>query len=93
MSSFEVDSPIICSPFEEPVEHWLLKEGEEPQRIVGRRPPLLFSPRDQKHPWEENEIIRQSKAYAPAYELFMVARIRDAVKRWRDEGYPGVTRT
>ena len=37
MAEFEVPQPIICSPFEEPAQHWLLQEGTEPQLIPGRR--------------------------------------------------------
>ena len=37
MSSFEVEQPILNSPFEEPVEHWQIEEGKAPQRAHGRQ--------------------------------------------------------
>jgi len=37
MSSFEVEQPILNSPFEEPLEHWQIEEGKAPQRAQGRR--------------------------------------------------------
>ncbi|HVL67893.1 MAG TPA: hypothetical protein VM364_11575 [Vicinamibacterales bacterium] len=36
MAEFEVAQPIICSPFEEPREHWLIQEGAEPRRVTER---------------------------------------------------------
>jgi type III restriction enzyme len=35
---FEVPTPILNSPFNEPSEYWDLREGEPPQRLQGRRP-------------------------------------------------------
>lgn len=40
MSDFEVDEPILCSPFEEPGEHWDIRAGETPRRVPGRRPAM-----------------------------------------------------
>ncbi len=37
MSSFEVGEPILNSPYDEPGEHWLIKFGEQPRRMPGRR--------------------------------------------------------
>jgi type III restriction enzyme len=42
MSDFEVDKPILNSPYEEPKEYWNLVEGEAPTRIEGRRPAMYF---------------------------------------------------
>ena len=38
----EVPQPIICSPFDEPAEHWRIEEGVEPRRLTGRRPAQYF---------------------------------------------------
>jgi hypothetical protein len=35
MTGFEVEEPILCSPFEEPILHGNIKNGE---RRTGRRP-------------------------------------------------------
>ena len=42
MSNFEVPSPILNSPFEEPKEHWWILEGQSAERRPGRRPALYF---------------------------------------------------
>jgi type III restriction enzyme len=88
MSAYEVPQPILNSPFEEPKEHWHIVEGEEPEQRPGRRPAMYFY-RDPK--------VKPEKEYGTvagtAIELKLVNRIRDQVKRWRSDGYPGVTRT
>lgn len=88
MSAYEVPQPILNSPFAEPQEHWHIVEGETPSRKSGRRPAMYFY-RDPK--------VKPEKEYgsvaATAIELKQVNRIRTQVKKWRLEGYPGVTRT
>ncbi len=46
MNSYEVAEPILSSPFVEPARHWYIREGEEPERREGRRPAVVFPPRD-----------------------------------------------
>ncbi len=88
MSAYEVPQPILNSPFEEPQEHWHIVEGEEPAQRPGRRPAMYFY-RDPK--------VKPEKEYGTvagtAIELKLVNRIRAQVKKWRSDGYPGVTRT
>jgi type III restriction enzyme len=42
MRSYEVPEPIISSPFQEPKEHWHIKEGKDPVLRPGRRPAMHF---------------------------------------------------
>jgi type III restriction enzyme len=42
MAEFEVPQPIICSPFDEPRQHWLLEEGADPRLEPGRRAAHYF---------------------------------------------------
>lgn len=88
MSAYEVPQPILNSPFQEPQEHWHIVEGEEPEPRPGRRPAMYYY-RDPK--------VKPEKEYGTvagtAIELKLVNRIRAQVKKWRLEGYPGVTRT
>jgi type III restriction enzyme len=88
MSSYEVPEPILNSPFEEPKEHWLIVEGEEPQRIAGRRPAMYYYRDPKTAPDRHN-----GDGAGIAIELRLVNRIRERVKSWREAGYPGVTRT
>lgn len=88
MSNYEVPEPILNSPYDEPKQHWRIVEGEEPVRLQGRRPAMYFY-RDPKTKPETDH----GTARGIAIELKLVNRIRERVKMWRVEGYPGVTRT
>lgn len=91
---YEVEQPILNSPFAEPAEYWFIKEGEQPRRTPGRRPSIVFPPRDQRNEWSiADGVLKKSDSYIGGYELAMVALIRERVKKWREEGYNGVSRT
>lgn len=82
----EVDSPIICSPFAEPDKHWRIVEGEPLGQIDGRRPSVYYY----------RPPTRQAAAASGAgnaVSLELVNELRDRVQRWRQAGYPGVSRT
>ena len=42
MSDFEVPEPIICSPYDEPNQHWFIQEGGPPELRTGRRQSVYF---------------------------------------------------
>ena len=85
---FEVPEPILNPPFEEPAWHWFLEEGQEPEKRPGRRPAGYFY-RDPHAPQQtEAGDIRGEWV-----ELRLVNLIRERIKAWRDQGWPGVTRT
>jgi len=88
MSAYEVPEPILNSPFDEPREHWHIMEGEAPRRVPGRRPAMYFY----RDPRAKPEKYASQEA-GTAIELKLVNRIRERVKAWREQGYPGVTRT
>lgn len=89
MSDFEVPEPIICSPFEEPSEYWLLAEGEPPVRQPGRRPALYqYVP-----PGQAVDADAGAPSAGTTIELKLVNLIRERVRRWRSDGWPGVTGT
>jgi type III restriction enzyme len=83
MSNFEVPSPILNSPFEEPKEHWWILEAQAAERRQGRRPSLYFY----------REPGRQAERGGIAIEMKLVNQVRERVEAWRKAGYPGVTRT
>ncbi len=88
MSGYEVPEPILNSPFEEPKEHWLIREGEPPERLPGRRAAGYFY-RDPGAPATDDEHAARGQWV----ELALVNLIRERVKQWRGQGWPGVTRT
>jgi type III restriction enzyme len=88
MSDFEVEEPILCGPFEEPAEHWVIIEGERPQRVRGRRPATYF--------YRPPGPVMASEAEGgkgTEIELKLVNLIRHRVKEWRAAGRPVVSRT
>jgi len=89
-----VDKPIINSPYEEPRAFWYLREGHPPEKRDGRRPPLVYPPRDQREPWTPAPAILDKAGgdFPNAYELKLVSRIREQLARWRAAGRPGATR-
>ena len=88
MSAFEVEQPILNSPFEEPGEHWQIEEGQSPKRLQERRRAGYFY-RDPKAPQPEPG----EPARGAWQELELVNLIRERLGQWRDSGYPGATRT
>ncbi|HVL67060.1 MAG TPA: hypothetical protein VM364_07335 [Vicinamibacterales bacterium] len=87
MSEFEVPEPIICSPFTEPAEHWLIREGEQPVLQPGRRPAVYF------YPGPQTSGSAETPATGTMIELKLVTLVRKRLREWRDAGYPGATRT
>ena len=88
MAEFEVPQPIICSPFAEPTQHWLLQEGTEPQLIPGRRAAHYYY----RAPGQEAGAEEGASA-GEKIDLPLVNLVRDRVSHWRSEGWPGVTGT
>src|SRR4051812_32871933 len=86
-ATFEVDEPILSSPYVEPTEHWVIEEGKLPERKAGRRPAGYFY-RDPSVQIEGDDFTRGDWV-----ELSLVRLIRDRLSEWRSGGYPGVTRT
>jgi len=84
MSGFEVNEPILNSPFEEPSLHWWIQEGEVPEKRLGRRPAMYYY-------LEPGRDQNERRGFY--IELKLVNLIRERVKAWRGEGWPGATRT
>jgi type III restriction enzyme len=92
--SFEVGEPIQNNPFEEPQRYWYIQEGATPQLLEGRRPAMVFQPRDQREDWPiEDGVLRRLPNYERAFELLLVSLVRERIGAWRAQGYPGATRT
>jgi len=88
MSTYEVPQPILNSPFEEPAEHWQIIEGETPVKQPGRRKAMYFYCDPKAKPETAG-----GRSGSVAIELKLVNRIREQVKTWREQGWPGVSRT
>lgn len=88
MSSFEVPEPIINSPYHEPASYWQIREGEPPVRMPGRRPASYYY-----KPQGSSATLMEPESAGTLIELKMVNRVRQRMKDWRNQGWPGVTRT
>jgi type III restriction enzyme len=88
MNNFEVSEPIQNSPYEEPTKHWLLEEGQHPELLEGRREAGYFY-RDPRAPQSQGEHEARGR-WEP---LVLVNRIRKQLKAWREQSWPGVSRT
>jgi type III restriction enzyme len=92
--SFEVPSPILCSPYAEPDRHWFIPEGASPVERGSRRPAFVFQPRDGELTWDLTDgTLARLPEYDRAWELTLVNRIRARVAEWRAAGYPNATGT
>lgn len=81
--SLPVENPIVNGPFEEPARRWVYEEGQAVLRD-GRRPAGYYLRPRTRGPQAtilEEEFI----------SLDLVNSIRQRVKAWREQGYPGVT--
>lgn len=86
-ASFEVAEPILSSPYEEPIEHWVIEDGKLPDRKPGRRPAGYFY-RDPSIAIAGDDFTRGDWV-----ELELVNEIRGRLAEWRRQAYAGVTRT
>ncbi len=83
----EVDQPIICSPFEVPKFHWYIEEGKPCQKIESRRPAIYYY-----RPPGKGTGSGEAAEIGEAIELKLVNEIRERVRIWRENGYPGIGR-
>jgi type III restriction enzyme len=90
--TYEVNEPILNSPFDEPSRYWFIREGYEAELKEGRRPAIVYPPRESNTEWELGQVLKLSPPdeFFPGYEMTLVNRIRKEVKEWREQHYPGV---
>ncbi|MGL4498669.1 MAG: hypothetical protein ACRCU2_06360, partial [Planktothrix sp.] len=83
--TYEVNEPILNSPFDEPSRYWFIREGYEPELRKGRRPSIVYPPEEGKVEWELGQVLKTSPPdeFAPGYEMTLVNRLRERVKEWR----------
>jgi type III restriction enzyme len=87
MSAFEVDQPILNSPFNQPAEHWKIEEGEAPTKVAGRRRAGYFFRDPNATEPEPGEPARGGWQ-----ELELVNLIRERLAQWHAAEYAGASR-
>lgn len=79
----KIDKLIINSPFEEPKLHWSYDRNNRTFKLVeGRRPAGYIIATPNSRSFDDPGIF---------IEIPLVNDIRKRVKKWRENGYPGVT--
>jgi type III restriction enzyme len=84
---FEVPTPILNGPFNEPTLHWHLEVGEPPEQRPGRRTAGYYY-RDPRRGVQDDGGSRGVWQEMPLANL-----IRDRVREWQAAGRPGISRT
>ncbi|MCG3202365.1 MAG: hypothetical protein NFCOHLIN_02247 [Gammaproteobacteria bacterium] len=86
--AYEVPQPILNCPYEEPARYWYISEGEPPEERKGRRPAGYFyrEPRGTSNAGEH-------EARGQWQDLTLVNQVRKQISEWRDQQWPGVSRT
>lgn len=83
MSHGTIDRLIINSPYTEPEQHWRYNRTTRSFELVpGRRPAGYIV---------ASESARSFDDPGTFIEIPLVNQIRERVKTWRDQGYPGIT--
>ena len=89
---FEVESPIINSPFVEPQFHWVIEKAKPPIKAPGRRLASYFY-RVPEHSGRGRKNKGQSDLFdadkGEKVDLGLVNAIRERVKLWRQGAYSG----
>lgn len=93
--SYEVETPILNSPFSEPKKYWFIQENTEPELKDGRRPSVIYPPDEEKCDWELGKVLDRpnDSPFYPGYYMTLVNQIRNEVKKWRENDYAGATAT
>jgi len=83
MSQGKIDHLIINSPFEEPKLHWFYhRESRKFEKRTGRRPAGYITASPDSRGFDDPGIFN---------ELPLVNQIRQRVKKWKEQNYPGTT--
>ena len=82
-----VDKPIICSPYEEPNDHWVYdKTTGEAGRGGRRRPAGYWYKTEQTGSRQQQLFVEEERDDLP-----LVNRLREDVRRWREVDYRGAS--
>lgn len=80
-----VDTPIICSPYQEPNTHWSYKEGR-PFRVDHRRDAGYWYKEEKVGSAQGQLLVEEQRDDLP-----LVNKLRKDVRRWRNSDYRGAT--
>lgn len=87
-----VEQPILCSPYDEPDQHWIYERTSGiPRKAAGRRPAQY---------WFKSERTGSAQMSIGGFDLQeefddlpLVNALRDDVRRWRESGWESASET
>ena len=92
-----VENPIINSPYEAPQQHWLIREGRDPEKRPGRRLASYFLRVPEKagrgRGSKKQGALFEDASKGEEYLLDTANLLRQRVQEWRDRQYQGATNT
>ena len=80
-----VDEPVINSPYEEPQQHWVYKDGNP--FLEARRRPASYWYKTRRTGEAQAELFAEEERD----ELPLINRLREDVERWREANYRGAS--
>ena len=84
-----VDDPILCSPFDEPDQHWLYDtQTGIPSKAPGRRPASYWYKSERSGSAQLSLLAEEERDDLP-----LVNVLRNDVGRWRKSGWQGASQT
>jgi len=92
--SFEVESPIINSPFVAPCQHWVIEKAKPPVKAAGRRRAGYYyrvpekAGKGRKKAAQEELFEDRKGEYV---DLALVNQLRERVSKWRLAQYDGAS--
>jgi type III restriction enzyme len=87
MRDFQVESPIVNSPYEPPQRFWKIHEDRPAELLDGRRLPIYWY-----RPSRQSAGERERGDIGIQIELKLVSVIRERLSAWRASGYAGASR-
>jgi type III restriction enzyme len=84
-----VEKPILCSPYEEPTEHWVYDTATGTAGKMSGRRPASYWFKSQRVATQQ--LMLKGFAEEERADLPLVNALREDVKRWRQGGYEGAT--
>ena len=91
--NFEVESPIINSPFIEPCQHWVIEKAKPPIKAAGRRRAGYYYRVPEKagkgRKKAQEELFEDLKG--EYVDLALVNQLRERVSKWRLAQYDGAS--
>src|SRR5436309_13259483 len=82
-----VDKPIICSPYDEPHDHWLYDTQTGRASHAAKRRPASYWYKTQRTGSAQRELFAEEERD----DLPLVNLLRDDVRRWREAEYCGAS--